>query len=209
MQATGYAEDIWVRRLTEEEKKADPDHDFELFKEISTLKGAEMLGWPKLNATVFDIDEWEGVRLHEATLRHSQPLTWVEVYAGMERILTEYPHNTVGQLAIKLQKDPVVAAKVLPVVKLLNESAQKAIWQSLRSVIEEGIDMGGYRFVEELAIPLKRLEGFSKNLLETQRTVEKVVGIAIENEMGYDEIGELVDWVLAGNDPDEYFEKEA
>jgi hypothetical protein len=53
------------------------------------------------------------------------------------------------------------------------------------------------------------LKGVSEVLLETQQLVEKVVGIAIENEMRSAEIGELVDWVLAGNDPDEYFEKEA
>jgi len=209
MQAIGYANEIGVRRLSNEEKKADPDHDYELFNEISTLKGAEMLGWPFLKAMVYDIDEWEGIRLHHAILRHSQPLTWVEVYAGMEKILAEDANENVAQLAITVQEDPVLAAKVLPVMKLLNESTQKMIWESIQNCIEEGMDMGGYRFSKHLAILLKRLEGVSKNLLETQKVVEKVVRFAIENEIWSDEIGGLVDWVLAGNDPDEYFEKEA
>jgi ParB family chromosome partitioning protein len=209
MQAIGFVEHIWVRRLTEAEKKADLDHDYELFKEISTLKGAEMLGWPKLNAMVFDIDEWEGIRLHNAAVQHSQPLTWVEVYAGMERILAEDPSENVGRLAVPLQEDPAVAIRVLPVMKLLNESTRIMIIESVHRCYEGRVNMGGYRFSKESAILLKRLEGISEDLLETQKLVEKVVRIAIEKEAWPQEFEEFVDWVLAGNDPDQYFEKEA
>ncbi len=69
--------------------------------------------------------------------------------------------------------------------------------------------MGGYRFVKSLTLPLKRLEKVSKDLAETQKIVEKVVNVAIENEMGEDEIEKLVDWVWDGNEPEEYFVEEA
>jgi hypothetical protein len=209
MQASGYAQDIWVRRLTEDEKKADLNHDFELFKGISTLKGAEMLGWPQLNAMVYDIDEGEAIRLHNADVDHSQPLTWVELYASLEKNLAKYPSQNLAQVAIKLQEDPAVLIEVLSAMKLLNESTRNLINESVQGCYEGRTNIGGYQFRKEFAIPLKRLKGVSEVLLETQQLVEKVVGIAIENEMRSAEIGELVDWVLAGNDPDEYFEKEA
>lgn len=40
--------------------------------------------------------------------------------------------------------------------------------------------------------------------------MEQVVGLAIENEMGQDDIEKLVDWVLGGNDPEDFvLEEEA
>ncbi len=209
MQATGYAGDIRIRSLSEEEKKADPDHDYEAFDGILALEGAKKLGWPNLNAMVYAIDQWEGIRFHSVSLRHSIPLTWVEVYEAIEKMLLEDPSQTLAELAVTFEEDPEVAIKVFPVLKLLNESTRVAISESVHRCHEGRVDIGGHRFSERLAITLARLEGGSKNPQEIQQLVERVVGIVIENEMYSKEIEELVDWVLAGNDPGEYFEKEA
>lgn len=116
---------------------------------------------------------------------------------------------TMAKAAIILEQDPAFTNQVLAVMKLLNESARKAIRESVCKCFEGIIDYGGYRFSEYEAIPLIRLESVSKNQEETQRVVERVVKFAIKNEIVDDEIEKLVDWVLAGNDPEEYLVEEA
>lgn len=209
MKTTGSALEISVRPLTVEEKAADPDHDYELFDRPLELEGARKLGWPTLNALVYEMDELEAVHEVSFRQRHSHPLTWIEVYAAMENILADDPEKTLAELAIELEEDPDLAQQVYPVVKLLNDSAIIAIAKSIHKCSEDGIDMGGYRFVRHLAIPLIRLEKISKDPVETQKIVEKVVNVAIENEMGTSEIEELIDWVWDGNEPEEFYVKEA
>jgi hypothetical protein len=210
MQAIGRQHNpISVRRLTEAEKKTDPNHDYELFDEIGILKGAEILGWPQLDALVYDIDEWEGVRLHNFRVSHSVPLTWVEDYAFMDKMLANDPEQNIGQLAIKLMKDPREAAQLLPVMKLLNDNSIVLIVKSIRRCIEDGIDVGGWRFSESAGLELKRLEGVSKDPQETQRIVEKVIEAVTKDEDGLRYLDEVIDWVLEGNNPEDYFEKEA
>jgi len=64
-------------------------------------------------------------------------------------------------------------------------------------------------FTPEMALHLARLKGISKDLSKTQELVEQVVEIATENEMEFEELEELMDWAVAGNDPAEFYEKEA
>ena len=116
---------------------------------------------------------------------------------------------TVTDLAVKFEQDPELAEEVFPVMRLLNESARIAIIKCILKCYEGRVDIGGYRFSQWLLIPLKRLEKISKDLSETQKVVEKVVNVAIENEMGETEIEELVDWVWDGNEPEEFYVKEA
>lgn len=209
MKANGWALEISVRVLTDEEKAADPDHDYELFDGLATLKGAEKLGWTTLRALVYAIDEWEGVRLHNFKIRHSIPLTWIEIYDWLGKRMSENPKKSVAEWAVSIEEDPTFMEEVLPVLKLLNEPAKNAICQSIRKCSEEGIDMGGYRFYPEFAILLEPLKSYSKDLLKTQKVVEQVVNVAIEKELYREDIKALVDWTLDGNDPNEFYLEEA
>ncbi|HEY5037636.1 MAG TPA: ParB/RepB/Spo0J family partition protein [bacterium] len=177
MKATGSAQEIRVRNLSAEESAADPDNDYELFEGPLTLKGAQVLGWPNLRAFVYAIDEWEGVRLHNFELRHSTPLTWIEIYGWLEKRVAENPQKTAAEWAISIEEDPALVERVLPVLKLLNEPARDAICLSERRCYEGRVNMGGYRFVQELSIPLIRLGKISKDLAEAKALVEKVVGV--------------------------------
>jgi len=209
MKAAGEAPDIRVRNLSDAEKAADPDHDFELFDGPLTLKAAQALGWPNLRALVYAIDEWEGVRLHNFRVQTSEHLTWMEQYWWIEDQLAQEPGKTASEWAVAIEEDPALVEKVLPVLKLLNEPARMEIASSVHRCYEGLTDMGGYRFHPQFALPLARLEGISKELFETQKAVEEVVRVAIENEMIEDEIEELVDWVLAGNAARDFYVKEA
>jgi len=204
MKANGYAGDIRVRSLSDEEKGADPEHDYELFDEPLTLWGAQALGWTNLRALIYAIDEREGVRLHNLSVDHSTPLTWTEKYGWIEARLAEGSERTAAEWAILMEEDPALVERVLPVLKLLNDSARQAITQSVHRCYEGRMDMGGYRFCPDFALLLEPLKGFSKDLSKTQELVEKVVRTAIENELYEDEIGELVDWALDGNDPGKF-----
>jgi ParB-like chromosome segregation protein Spo0J len=209
LQAFKYYTPVKVRPLTEQEKAQDTEHDFELFYDGLTLDGAKKLGWSTLEAYIYEIDEMEAIRLKNSLDFNTSSLTWVELYASMENMLKDNPKNTVAELAIVFEEDVALAEEVIPVMKLLNESTREAIYKSIRNCLEGRVDMGGYRFYPEFAVPLARLEGLSDNLSETQKTVEEVVEVAIEKEMGSGDIEELVDWVLDGNAPGEFYLEEA
>ena len=68
MRSIGWPRDILVRSLSPQEKEADSNHDFELFDGLVTFKAAQTLGWETLLATVYPVDEWEGVRLFNLDL---------------------------------------------------------------------------------------------------------------------------------------------
>jgi ParB-like chromosome segregation protein Spo0J len=203
MQATGKAAEVWVRTLSEAEKKADPDHDYELFDRIYSLKGAQRLGWTELDAWVYDIDQAESLRLHHFVRNYSTPLTWIETYQWIENQLRDGTEKSLAHAAIIHQLDPALVQEVFPILKLLNDSAREAIAQS-----EHGFNSTGYKFTPQMVFSLAPLEKISEDLPKTQSVVEKVVKLAIEHQM-WKGLDELVDWVLDGNDPDEYFEKEA
>ncbi len=210
MKLTGFVKEIRVRTLLEEERKVDPDHDFEVFEGVLTFEAAKKLGMPMLQANVHsDMDEWKAIRLMNMLDRVTRPNTWIEFYECIERALKINPKRTVSENAMRLARDPDLAEKVFPVMALLNEPAKKAIIQSIYKCHEGITDLGGFRFSEWHAIPLIRLEKVTKNLSETQEIVEKVVSVAIENEMSSEEIEELVNWVWDGNEPGDYSEKEA
>src|SRR5208282_5531172 len=101
-----------------------------------------------------------------------------------------------------------MAKEVYPAFKLLSKDARNAIIQSIRNCHEGRTDMGGYRFTEWQAIPLKRLEKLSNDVTKTHEVVEKVVNVAIEKEIWKDDMEELVDWVWDGNEPEEFQVKE-
>lgn len=103
--------------------------------------------------------------------------------------------------ALAIEEDPAFLGKVLQVLELLNDYARISIETSHREYFRRGMRGGDYYFTPEMAVPLGRLKGFSRNLLETQNLVEKVVETAIENEIGTDDMEELVDWALKGKDP--------
>jgi hypothetical protein len=201
--------EIMARSLSEKEKADDPDNDYELVDGAVTLVAAKKLGWPLLNARVYAVDEFEAYGICNDQYRHTRTRTWFDTYDHITKFSMNNPDKTIAEVAILFEEDPVVINQVLAAIKLLNESAKKSIRESIFECHEGMIDNGGYRFTEYEAIPLVRLEGIFKSLPETQRVVEKVVKTAIEKRMLDNEIGELVDWVLAGNDPEEYFEKEA
>ncbi|HJT25217.1 MAG TPA: hypothetical protein VJ873_11625 [bacterium] len=207
MQSTGYAKEIKVRLLSEAEKAADPDHDYELFDKPLVLKGAQMLAWPTLRAWVYDIDEWEGVRIHNFEVQHSTPLTWIEIYSQIEKILRDNPRKTVVDVAISVQEDPDLAEDLFPVLGLLNNSVRDAIHRSVSRCYEGRVNKGGFRFIPEFALPLGRLKAASPDPQETQELVEKVVCLAIEYEITLENMDNLVDWASAGNDPAQFFRK--
>lgn len=68
MKSIGRPREILVRSLSPKEKKADAEHDFELFDGLVTFKAAQILGWETLQAMVYPIDEWEGIRLFNIDL---------------------------------------------------------------------------------------------------------------------------------------------
>jgi hypothetical protein len=208
MQAAGKAADIWVRTLSTAEKKADPDHDYELFDRIYSLKGAQRLGWSELNAWVYDIDEDESLRLHHFVRDHSTPVTWIETYGSIENQLRNGTEKSLAHAAIIHQLEPALVQAVFPTLKLLNDSAREAIAWSEIGFRKGAMGSSGYQFTPQMAFSLAPLEKVSKDLPKTQSVVEKVVKVAIEHQM-WKGLDELVDWVSAGNDPDEYFEKEA
>ncbi len=210
MKLTGFVKEIMVRTLLDEERAADPDHDFEVFDGVDTFEAAKKLGMPTLQAYVYsDMDQWGAIGVLNMLSRVTRTNTWIDTFGAIEKLLELDPKSTVTDEAIALGEDPALAKEIFPVMVLLNKAARNAIMQSIYKCHEGRMDNGGYRFVEELSIPLIRLEKFSKDLTETQALVEKVVNVAIENEMGEDEIEELVDWALDGKDPGEYFVKEA
>ena len=57
--------------------------------------------------------------------------------------------------------------------------------------------------------PLSEEEKASIDLVQVQNLVGKTVTTAIENEMDGNDLEELVDWVLEGNDSGEFFIHEA
>lgn len=203
MQATGKAAEIWVRTLSEAEKRADPDHDYELFDRIYSLKGAQRLGWTELDAWVYNIDQAESLRLHHFVRNYSTPLTWIETYQWIEDQLRDGTEKSLAHAAIIHQLDPALVQGVFPTLKLLNDSAREAIARS-----DHGFNSTGYKFTPQMVFSLAPLEKVSEDLPKTQSVVEKVVKLAIEHQM-WKGLDQLVDWVLDGNDPDEYFEKEA
>ncbi len=210
MQATSYEREILVRTLSEEEKEADPAHDYEVFDDPLVLEAAKRLGRPTIAAAVFPtIDVWEAIKVLNELDRLTKCSTWIEGYWALERLLGLDPKGTVAEKAIKLELDPVLAKEVYPAFKLLNKDTRIAIIESIRNCHEGRTDNGGYRFTEWQAIPLKRLDKLSKDLEETQKIVERVVNVAIANEMWVDEMEKLVDWVWDGNEPEEYFVEEA
>ena len=210
MKMTGFVKEIMVRTLLDEERAADPDHDYEIFDGVETFEAAKKLGMPMLEAIVHSgMDQWDAIGLLNQLSRVTRCNTWIETYAAIEQLLEIDPKSTVADEAMTLGKDTDLANEVFPVMALLNKSARNAIMQSIYKCHEGRTDNGGYRFVEELSIPLIRLGKISKDLEETQKAVEEVVNVAIENEMEEDEIEELVDWALDGNDPGEYFVEEA
>ncbi len=210
MKTTGFVKEIMVRTLLDEERAADPDHDFELFEGALTFEAAKRLSMPMLTANVFsDMTEWEAVGLLNELSRLTRYRTWIHLYRTIEKTREIDPKITVTEAAIRLGEDTNLANQVYPVMALLNKSARDAIDQSIYECHEGLTDIGGYRFVQELSIPLIRLEKISKDLEETQKVVEEVVNVAIENEMEEDEIEELVDWALDGNDPREFYLEEA
>ncbi len=204
MKATQYASEISVRSLTADENAADPDHDYELFEGAHTLKAAQILGWPSLQAKVYPIDEMEAVRLHNLNRRLFSPLTWIEKYLWIADRVKEAPEKSAAQWAIETHDDQELVMRVLPVLKLINEPAMTAIAKSVHQCYRAG----GYEFGPEFSLFLEPLKAFSKDLSKTQKMVEQVVGRAIEMELEEDDIEALVDWVLAGHDPNE-FEVEA
>ncbi len=210
MKITGFVKEIMVRTLLDEERTADPDHDFEIFDGVETFEAAKRLAMPLLQAIVFfDLDEWEAIGLLNIISRVTRCSTWIDIYEGIEKLLKINPKDTVAEAALKFEEDPALANKIFPVMALFNKSTRKAIAQSIYKCHEGRTDNGGYRFVQELSIPLIRLGKISKDLVETQKTVEEVVNVAIENEMGEEDIEELVDWVLQGNAASDFYIKEA
>ncbi len=209
MNSTPFVDRIKVRPLTEEEKEEDPDHDFELFYGVLTLKGAQMLGWAELDAYVFQVSLEDSITLNHLEYRYTEPLTWIETYKGMEKILREKPDMPVERLAIQLREDPVLAKKVMRAVKLINEGAMDAICVSVQNCHEGSIDLGGYRFRMEFAVPLAKLENMDPDSLKIEALVERTVKIAIDNEMDMDDMLDLVDWVLEGNEPGDFYTEEA
>jgi ParB-like chromosome segregation protein Spo0J len=209
MQECPNAMEIMARSLSEEEKSADPDNDYELVDRAVTLMAAKKLGWPLLNARVYAVDEFEAFGICNDLYRHTRTRSWFDTYDHITKFSMNNPDKTLAEVAILFEEDPVVINQVLAAIKLLNESAKKSIRESIFECHEGMIDNGGYRFTEYEAIPLVRLGGISKNLLETQQIVESVVKVAIENQAWAEDVEGLVDCVLAGNAPDKYFEKEA
>lgn len=209
MKTTGFIKEIMVRNLLDEERAADPDHDFEVFDGVDTFEAAKSLGMPTLQANVYSgMDQWDAIGLLNMLSSVTRTNTWIDVYEGIEQLLELEPKETVADLAIQLGEDPALAKKVFPVMALLNESARDAIAESIYRCHEGRTDIGGYRFAEVLSMPLIRLGKVSKDLEEAQKVVEEVVNVAIDNEMSEDEIEELVDWALAGKDPGEYVMQE-
>jgi ParB-like chromosome segregation protein Spo0J len=210
IQATGFAKTIMVRTLSEEERAADSDHDYEVFDDPLILEAAKRLGWSTLDAIVFPVmDVWDAIGLLNSLDRVTKCSTWIDAYYTLEKLLSLDPKGTVAEKAINLGEDLGMVKKAFPVMRLLNKSAREAISECIRKCFEGRVDIGGYRFSQEAAIPLLRMEGYSEDLLETQELVEKVVHVAIENEMGVEDIEELVDWTLEGNAPSDFYEKEA
>jgi ParB-like chromosome segregation protein Spo0J len=211
MQASAniFVKEIMARSLSEDEKAADPDHDYELFNGVETLEAAKKLGWPSLDALVYEVDEFEAYAICHDHYRYTRTRTWLDTYDSIVAISKSGPDMTVAKAAILMEQDPDFVNQVLAALKLLNDSAKKAIRESICKCHVGMIDNGGYRFVEEFAVPLARLEGVSPNLLETQKLVEEVVNTAIENEIRLDDMDALVEWVLEGNDPGDFYEKEA
>jgi hypothetical protein len=209
MQESPKAMEIMVRSLSEKEKADDPGHDYELVDGAVTLEAAKKLGWLLLQARVYAVDGFEGFGVSRDHYRYNRTRTWLDTFDYITKLSSNNPDMTVAKLAILFEMDPALVNPVLATVKLLNDSAKKAIRESVCECFEGMIDNGGYRFDEESAVPLTRLDGISKNLSETQQIVERVVRTAIKNQAWSEEVEGLVDWVLAGNDPDKYFEKEA
>ncbi len=209
MRAASFINPIKVRPLSRAEKAADPRHDYELFGDALTLAGAELLGWPTLEAFYYEFTEIEALKHYSVDLHHSTPLTWVEVYGIVEKILADNPDSSAEQLAIRFQENPGEAKKVMRSLRLLNEASRKMIGESVHHCHEGRIDKGGYRFGQALAIPLARLEKAAPTLEEIQTLVQKTVETAIQYELYLEDLEELVDWTALGNDPEAFFAKEA
>ena len=206
MKAYMQAKEIKVRVLSEAEKAADPGHDYELFYEVLTFKGAQKLGWPTLNALIYEeIDEMEALIFNFRESHHSNPLTWVELYGAMEEILKDDPEETLENLAVQFEEDPGEAKQVMRAMKLFNEDTELVIIKN----VQAGWGHYDYQFVQELAIPLIRLEAFHSNPFKVQQLVERTVKTAIEHQLHLEDMEELVSLVLEGNEPEECFEKEA
>ncbi len=205
MKSTRFVKEIMVRTLLDEERVDDPDHDFEVFEGVDTFEGAKFLGLPMLQAIVYSgMDQWDAIGLINELSRVTRCSTWIDFHKTIEKLIEINPKNTVTNAALDLGEDPAFANKVFPVMALLNKSARNAIAQSIHKCHEGLTDIGGYRFVAHFAPLLEPLKGVSKDLSKTQKLVEMVVGVAIEKELYRDEIKALVDWVLAGHDPDQF-----
>jgi ParB-like chromosome segregation protein Spo0J len=206
MKANGFANHILVRSLSEAERASDPEHDYELFNEPETLKGARILGWPTLHATIYAIDEWEAIRLLNTFKQVTPVKAWIDIYSPIEKMVREGSQKTLAEWAIALEEDRELFERVIPAMKLLNASARDAIRQSVLRCYKKGEYLGGYEFSPETAVLLEPLKDAFPDLLKTQKLVEKVVLYAIEHEMDEEDLADLVDWALAGNDPNEFYE---
>lgn len=49
----------------------------------------------------------------------------------------------------------------------------------------------------------------TNKISDAQKLVERVVKVAIENEVYSEDLQELVDWALVGNKPEEFYVQEA
>ena len=198
-----------ARPLSEAEKAADPGHDYELYAGILHFQGLERAGVGEAEAYIHEgIERWEALGLAFAQ-NLSNVLPWVEVYAILEDRIRERPGEPPEKLAVELWERPEEAKKVLEVMKLLNEEAREVIWDNMYGCLEGWADPNEYGFTQMLARQLIRLEKADPDPEKVKKLVKKTIETAIEYKVEYNELGQVVSFVLAGNDPEDFFVEEA
>lgn len=119
LQANGQESAVKLRPLTPEERQADPDHDFELIDGELRYRGALKLGWPALDAIIFDIPpeeaQWKAVMSNEW-----EDLHWLSRYEAIEDRLNSSSKPTQQQVADELGVDQQAISRASKVLRLLN-----------------------------------------------------------------------------------------
>jgi ParB/RepB/Spo0J family partition protein len=189
LSAIGQQTAVKLRLLTDAEKKADPDHDYELVGGHIRYEGAKALGWKTLDATVQSLtpDQAELAALMD---NRNRDMHWIAWYQAIEKRL-QTPGTTQQKVADELEISQSTVNRAVKLMGFLTPDARRAIYQTL---------INGTNEVPEN--PVYLLTG-----LADAAQVERALLVVLDRQMTEPEVKRLVSWVKKGNSPESFPQK--
>ena len=200
LKAIGLETPIKVRPLTEEEKQADPAHEYELIGGELRFRAAQSLGWPTLSAYVLEAKPGDIFR--KALMDNmNQEMFWLDRYEAMEGLKKADTSLTNQALADMLEIVRPKVSRVLALMGVLSDSARAQV-RTLSTTTPDLADFLDY--FETAALELGALGDLPGTANQTEERVEACLKVAIDRRMTIAQVKRLVAWVKEGKAPEAF-----